>query len=87
MDLLEIEVTEEDIDLGEPGDSRQCAVARAACRAYKLPLGQVGVGWSTLNFDSGVFLVMPTNLAQKINDLDDRKPVAPFKFTPTSALK
>lgn len=94
-DMVEVTVTEDDIALGIPGNSRLCPVASALKRQFSLNrFADVGVGLGLCSFvceTSTGFLAQKTYVLSEsaqifISDFDRRRPVQPITFMMWSAV-
>jgi hypothetical protein len=74
---LKIEVTYEDIDLGQPGDPHRCPIARAATRALGAD-AVVVVG--IISLPHGPPITLPKEAHEFYLEFDEYHPVAPFTF-------
>lgn len=74
---MHIEVTQEDIDRGERGKSRSCAVARAIRRCAKCRSADVCSSWLRLRWRK---VLTPVVVARFIKAYDLGLPVDPFAF-------
>lgn len=72
-----IEVTQEDIDLGEPGSFCRCPIARAATRAFGFP---VEVGSVMYKGRGGKLASMPSEAFIFMAAYDRLEPTEPFTF-------
>ena len=70
---MKIEVTQEDIDLGVPGDNLKCAIARAIGRS----VGPCAVGPDAVRiFATGQIIKLPPQVQRWVEDYDSI-PLAP----------
>jgi len=79
----QIDVSQSDLEKGVANDCKRCPIARALLR--QLPdLESVEVDTNALWFHFGCIgktaIRTPPGLAEKINEIDDDKPVKPFSF-------
>lgn len=83
-----IEVTKEDIEKGERKDGIHCPVARAVCRVFGEPLGQIGVPTNTIEYfgttnrelyEAGE-VRLPYLVSRKIEEFDNGCSMEPFSF-------
>ncbi|QGJ92042.1 hypothetical protein SEA_KEELAN_78 [Gordonia phage Keelan] len=78
---MKVEVTQEDIDLGKPGDPKSCPISRAiqrkrgVVRATTMP----GEAYVTRP-DRWTYYKMPRKAMQFVLDFDQLKSVEPFTF-------
>ena len=75
---MRIEVTQEDIDLGEPCDPLLCPVALAIDR--QLPGSDCEVEYCTIDLEPGMVFKTPQSVRNFIAAFDEEEPVAPFSF-------
>jgi len=79
-----ITVTQDDIALGKPGDTKTCPVARAAARALKAAPGDISVGGFQIihwpNPDSAEISKLPGRAQAWIASFDRGESVHPIAF-------
>jgi len=75
---MKIQVTQEDIDKGNPKDCKDCPVWRALSRALKRKDLSVGI-WSCF-IRKAPPITFPENVAILIENMIDGKEVEPFEF-------
>jgi hypothetical protein len=75
--ITKIEVIQEDIDLGTPGDSDNCMLTRAFKRYF--PFRTISMAKSFVDIGSQSYK-LPTEAAYKSDDFDRGKEVKPFSF-------
>ena len=75
---MRIEVTQEDIEKGEPCDVCACPIALAIQR--KLGRGGCEINFSTIDLGPGQVVATPYSARQFIRAFDDHLPVKPFSF-------
>lgn len=84
---LVIEVTAQDIALGEPTHACRCPVARAVARAIGGSIDRAdaaaGAGRVSTAWPDGTFAhyELPAEVDAFMDDFDHGRPVAPFSFT------
>lgn len=74
-----IEVTQEDIDKGVPGNPCSCMVARAVRRRFAKHKKSVQVFYGGVYVGNRTF-DLPKVAIRKMYDFDERRPVTPFTF-------
>lgn len=78
---VRVEVTPEDIELGERAHSERCPVARALSRALGTDLGTVAVyGIRAIGIGGGSWAVIPERVSKKIEAYDKYGVMMPFSF-------
>lgn len=75
-----INVTQRDIEMGEPEEPFACPVARAVARAFKKKIGYVGVNGDEFEMRRG-YVKAPKSVETFVNKFDKLETVAPFTFT------
>ena len=78
---MKIEVTENDIEHGQRGDPKCCAIGRALDRAGVMHFGVMGPAVLLANeLRLSTALLLPPFVQRWILDFDAGKPVQPFSF-------
>lgn len=80
---VHVEMTQEDLDLGEPQDAERCAIARAVHRATGNTLLLVGANWIQLRKRKGqteLIAELPPNALQLRKDFDFKRATQPINF-------
>lgn len=79
--ILSVEVTQEDIDLGERDSSTSCAVARAVNRLVDGEGLDVDVDPGSLSITGYEMVSLPPTVEEFIANFDDFVDVSPIQFT------
>ena len=77
MACFNIEVTQEDIDNGEPGGIYSCPIAESLKREFGSSICVVGQKTCTVG---SATIWLSDNVTRFINDFDNGEPVQPFSF-------
>jgi hypothetical protein len=75
-----INVTQRDIDKGDPYVGDLCPVARAMCRAFKKGLGFVNTDGDTIEIGYNTYKA-PKSVDTFVDKFDNGETVKPFSFT------
>lgn len=76
---LTVEVTEDDIKKGVPGEADACAIVRAVRRATGRRVVNID-GESVEIMKDDFYMALPKKAKQFVLDFDDGKDVEPFSF-------
>lgn len=81
MTTLTVDVTQDDIDNGEPVNGNHCAVALALIRATGDPYVSCGIATASWYVGGDVkYVCLPTKATDFIDAFDEGEPVEPFSF-------